>query len=89
MKQTVPEKIKPNKLWISDNTPQLAKEKRQLKQRMRESDATRQQYKQKCRETRSAARRDKQKWIDMQCLEMEHCASNERSKETFRIVKVM
>ena len=70
MKQMVPEKIKPNKLWISDNTPQLAKEKRQLKQRMRESDATRQQYKQKCRETRSAARHDNQKWMDMLCYAM-------------------
>jgi len=87
MKQMVPEKIKPNKLWISDNTPQLAKEKRQLKQRRRQSDAMRQQYKQKCRETRSAPRRDKQIWIEMQCQQMEHCASNGRSKETFRLVK--
>ena len=59
IKQTVPDKIKPNKLWISDNTLQLAKKKRQLKQRIRESDTMRQQYKHKCRETRSAARRDK------------------------------
>jgi len=47
----------------------------------------RQQYKQKCRETRSAARRDKQICIEMQCQHMEHCASNGRSKETFRLVK--
>ena len=69
-KQMVPEKIKPNKLWISDNTLQPAKEKRQLKQRIRESDATRQQYKQKRRETRSAARHDNQKWMDMLCYAM-------------------
>jgi len=76
MKATIPAEKKQHKPWISEKTLELAKIKRQLKQRRQNSDSLAAEYRKRCNEVRKAARMDKERWLQEQCQEIEKHAGD-------------
>jgi hypothetical protein len=84
---TLPVMIEPNKPWITQKTLALAEEKRKLKQVRQQSEQRGTEYRKKCNEVRSSARRDKNNWLQEQCQAIQRHAENNRTRETFKMIK--
>lgn len=72
LQETVSTKLTtPKKPWISEETKNLADEKRKAKQIKHLSIEHNKTYKHLCQEVKQSARQDKDKWIQEQCEEIE------------------
>ena len=74
VREILPTVCKPNKPWITERTLQLAKKKRQMKQRRQESEDREKEYRELCNVVRKAARRDKEEWLQGKCKDIEKFA---------------
>ena len=83
----IPEKEKANRKWISSETLELAKEKREIRVRMKNSKELVTEYRKLCNRIRIAARKDKQNWIEKKCSQIEKCTAEEKTSEAYRMVK--
>ena len=72
---TIPLAEQPRKKWISEQTLELAKEKRRTRLRVKESEHAVREYKRLCN-----ARRDKQNWLEEQCENIEQIYMQENTK---------
>ncbi|CAF4585279.1 unnamed protein product [Rotaria socialis] len=67
----IPAKRIAKKPWISEETLNIAEEKRKLKQAKDASNVKMQEYKDLCKKVNKAARKDKENWIQKHCEEVE------------------
>jgi len=87
VREVLPTSCKPNKPWITEHTLQLAKKKREMKQRRLESADREKEYRQHCNMVRTAARSDKEKWLQEKCQDIEKLAGDNRSREAYKLIK--
>ena len=87
VREVLPTSCKPNKPWITEHTLQLAKKKREMKQRRLESADREKEYRQHCNVVRTAARSDKEKWLQEKCRDIEKLAGDNRSREAYKLIK--
>ncbi len=81
MREVLPTVCKPNKPWITECTLQLAKTKREMKQRRQESDEREKEYRVMCNVVRKAARTDKDERLQGQCQVIERLAGDNPEAE--------
>jgi hypothetical protein len=84
--ELLPLSCKPNKPWITESTLQLAKKKREMKQRRQESAKREKEYRQLCNVVRKAARMDKEEWLRGQCRDIEKFADDNRGREAYKLI---
>jgi len=87
VREVLPTLCKPNKPWITGRTLQLAKKKREMKQRRQESAEREKEYRQLCNVVRKAARTDKEEWLQGQCRDIEKFAGDNRGREAYKLIK--
>ena len=87
--ETLPTKVRVRKPWITERTMELTKAKRQMKQTRSQSEQKMKEYRKKCNEVRKAARCDKEEWLRTQCREIERNAKGHKTREVYRIVKML
>jgi len=87
VERLVPEIEKKKNKWIGEATLKLAKEKREVRMKMRDSADMVTKYKELCKRVKKSARKDKQDWIDKQCSEMEKYAGQHKTREVYKMVK--
>ena len=87
VERLVPEIEKKKNKWISEATLKLAKEKREIRMKMRDSADMVTKYKELCKQVKKSARKDKQDWMDKQCSEMEKYAGQHKTREVYKMVK--
>lgn len=87
VKEVLPTTCKPNRPWITEHTLQLAKKKREMKQRRQESAEREKEYRQLCNVVRTAARLDKEEWLQEKCRDIEKLAGENRGREAYKLIK--
>jgi len=85
MKAIIPARKRQYKAWISDETLEMAKIKRQLKQRRQESNDITIKYRKQCNMVRKAATMDKERWLQ----EIEGNVKENRSRQVYKLLKKM
>ena len=75
------------KKWISVTTLELAKEKREVRLKMKESNEMVDKYQKLCNEVKASARKDKQEWFDKQCEKIEQSQEQQKAKEVYQLVR--
>jgi hypothetical protein len=86
---TIPLAEQPKNKWISDQTLELAKEKRKMRLKAKESEQATQEYKKLCNVVRSSARKDKENWLQKQCCDIEKYAGEYKTREVFKLIKTI
>ena len=87
VREILPTSCKPNKPWITERTLQLAKKKREMKQRRQTSAEREKEYRQLCNVVRKAARADKEEWLQGKCRDIEKFAGDNRGREAYKLIK--
>jgi hypothetical protein len=87
VREVLPVACKPNKPWITEQTLQLAKRKREMKQRRQESTKREKEYRQLCNMVRKAARSDKEEWLQKKCQDIERFTGDNRGREAYKLIK--
>jgi len=87
VKATIPLTVQPKIKWITQNTLQLAKEKREKRLKRHESEVKEAQYKQLCNKVRTSARKDKQDWLDNKYSYIEQSMGEYRTKEVYKLIQ--
>ncbi|XP_016299301.1 uncharacterized protein LOC107656114 [Sinocyclocheilus anshuiensis] len=86
VREVLPTVCKQNKPWITEHTLQLAKTKREMKERRQESEEREKEYRVVCNVVRKAAKTDKEEWLQRQCQEIERLAGDNRSREAYKLI---
>ena len=86
---TIPAKNLAKKPWISEQTLDLADEKRRLKQMKHTSTHHAQQYKEMYKKVKKSARQDKESWIDEQCEEAEKGLNLGNTRQAYSLIKML
>ena len=68
-------------------TLELAKEKREVRLKMKKSNKMADKYKKLCNEVKASARKDKQEWLDRQCEKIEQSQEQQKAKEVYQLVR--
>lgn len=87
IEETIPEKEKIMKKWITETTLKLVQEKRTLKTRRDMSDQAEREYRSKCNEVKSATRKDKQRWLEEQCELIQKHHGEHRIREAYKLIR--
>ena len=86
---TIPTSRSDKKPWISEDTLELADEKRTLKQTKNTLTRKEQEYKNLCKRVKKSARRDKEHWIQEQCKEIEKALVIRKTRQAYSLIKIL
>src|ERR1700733_13656837 len=68
---------------------ELAKEKRKMRLIAKQSEQATLEYRKICNVVRASARKDKQNWLEKQCVDIEKYAGEYKTREVFKMIKII